>query len=141
MNESFSKRVLRFPYDIGSLLLRVTGGAMMLTHGYPKLQYLFSGEKISFPDPFYVTPPISLGLAVFAEFFCALLVMVGWKTRYATLPIILTMLVAILGLHLTDGLEKQELPLLYLSIFTCILIIGGGNYSIDQMLFDRKTAK
>ena len=113
----------------------------MLTHGYPKLEYLLSGENISFPDPFYLSPPISLALAVFAEFFCVILVMIGFKTRYAALPIILTMLVAILGIHLTDGMEKQELPLLYLSIFTCILIIGGGNYSVDQMLLDRKIAK
>ena len=137
MNESFTQRVPRFPSDIGSLLLRVTAGSMMLTHGFPKLQYLLSGEVISFPDPFYITPTLSLGLAVVAEFLCSILVIIGLKTRYATVPIILTMLVAIFSIHLTYYMDKQELPLLYLSMFTCILIIGGGNYSIDQVIYDR----
>ena len=127
--------------DWALLALRIFVGVGMLTHGFPKLQYLLSGDTITFPDPFFISPTLSLALAVFAEFFCAILVIIGLRTRFATLPIIITMIVAILAVHITDGLEKQELPLLYLSIFTCILIIGGGSYSVDQMLFNRNKSR
>jgi putative oxidoreductase len=76
------------------LILRLSAGGFMLTHGYPKLTRLFDGGEIKFGDPIGIGPAASLVLAVFAEFLCAILVGLGLFTRLSSIPLIITMLVA-----------------------------------------------
>jgi putative oxidoreductase len=114
------------------LLLRLTFGlSMIIGHGWPKLLKFFGEEPIKFYDFMGLGPEISLGLAVFAEAVCALLIAIGLFTRLATIPLIVTMLVAILGAHWGDPFGKYEKALLYLIPYICILIAGPGWYSID----------
>ena len=122
--------------DLGKLILRVIGGGFMLTHGIPKLMKLLSGN-LSFGDPIGVGPEISLGLTVFAEFICALMILVGFKSKWATIPLMITMLVAAFIVHGTDPFGKKELALLYFAIYTGIFFLGSGKYSIDNLLNKR----
>ena len=45
--------------DWGLLILRLVGGSFMLTHGYPKLMKVISGD-FGFADPFGLGPTVSL---------------------------------------------------------------------------------
>ncbi|MCE7055096.1 DoxX family protein [Algoriphagus sp. AGSA1] len=119
--------------DLGILLMRVGAGGMILTHGYPKLMRFFGDEPIKFMDFLGLGATVSLALAVFAEFVCAILVIIGFKTRLATVPLIVTMLTAAFVAHASDPFGRKELPLLYCVIFVAILIFGGGKFSIDGM--------
>ena len=119
--------------DIGLLILRAGAGSMMLTHGFPKLMRFFSDEPIKFMDFLGLGPVVSLSLAVSAEFLCAILIIIGFKTRLATIPIMITMLTAALIAHAADPFGRKELPLLYFIVFLCILIFGAGKYSLDGM--------
>ncbi len=119
--------------DLGKLLLRVVPAGLMLTgHGWPKLVG-FSERMDSFPDPIGLGPGLSLGLIVFAEVVCALLVMFGLWTRLSTIPLIIGMAVITFVTHGDDILGKGESGLVYLAIFTVILLIGGGRYSLDRL--------
>ncbi len=118
--------------DIGLLLLRVTGAGLLLTHGIPKLSKLFAEGPIQFGDPIGIGAGPSLFLATFAEFLCAVLVLIGLKTRWATIPVIITMAVAALIVHATDPFGAKEKALLFLGIFICIFLLGPGKYSIDR---------
>ena len=124
--------------DIGLLILRIGAGSMMLTHGYPKLMRLFGDEPIEFMDFLGIGPVISLSLAVFAEFLCSILIIIGFKTRLAAIPLMITMLTAALVAHAADPFGRKELPLLYFIVFLCMLIFGPGKFSIDG-LSDRKS--
>ena len=104
---------------------------MLLTHGIPKIQSLFGPEEIEFPDPFGLGPGISLALAVFAEVICSVLVILGFKTKLAVIPIIITMLVAAFYAHWADPFGYKELSLLYCAVFLSLLFTGAGQYSID----------
>ncbi|PZX52704.1 DoxX family protein [Algoriphagus chordae] len=117
--------------DIGLLIMRLGAGSMILTHGVPKLMRFFGDEPIKFMDFLGLGPVVSLSLAVFAEFVCALLIMIGFKTRFATIPLMITMLTAALVAHSADPFSRKELPLLYFIVFLCILIFGAGKFSID----------
>lgn len=119
--------------DIALLILRVVIGVLMLVHGLPKMLTLFSGEPIQFPA-LIGTPALSLGLAVFAEVLCSLLIIFGLGTRLATIPLIITMLVAVLLIHGADPFAKQEMGILYLVSYVVLLITGSGKYSIDRLL-------
>ncbi|HUH33266.1 MAG TPA: DoxX family protein [Daejeonella sp.] len=119
--------------DIALLILRIVIGVLMLVHGFPKMLTLFSGEPVQFPA-LLGTPEFSLGMAVFAEVVCSLLIIFGIATRLATIPLIVTMLVAVLLVHGADPFTKQEMGLHYLLSYIVLLITGSGKYSIDQLL-------
>lgn len=119
------------------LFLRIAAGILLLTHGLPKVQRLFSGEEIRFADPYGLGMTTSLALAAFAEFVCTILVMLGFAARLATIPIIITMATAVIFAHADDPFGVKEKPLLFLVIYAFILIIGPGRYSLDRNLGKR----
>jgi putative oxidoreductase len=115
------------------LVLRASFGLLMLTHGWPKLMS-FIDSPSSFPDPLQIGPALSNGLAVFAEFFCAILIVVGLGTRWAAFPLMVAMAVAAFVIHGKDPFGDRELAILYLSAFTTIMILGSGSYSLDKAI-------
>src|SRR5688572_14055675 len=119
------------------LLLRFTVGAFMLVHGIDKINKLFGDDPIKFSDPIGIGLTASLTLTVFAEVFCSLLLIFGIATRLASIPLLITMLVAILIVHVNDGFGKQELPLLYLTVYLTIIIAGAGKISIDNSIYKK----
>jgi putative oxidoreductase len=64
--------------------------------------------------------------------------MIGFKTRWATIPLMITMLVAAFYAHAADPFGEKELPLLFFTLFLSILISGGGRYSVDGGIGRRK---
>ena len=118
--------------DLGLLLVRLLSGGMMLTHGLPKFDRLFGEGPVKFADPFGLGPEISLVLVIFAEVACSIFVMIGFKTRWATIPLMTTMLVAAFCAHADDPFGDKELPLLFFTVFLSILISGPGRYSVNQ---------
>ena len=119
--------------DIALLLLRITfGAAMIYGHGWSKLMRVLGDEPIKFADPFGLGPEISLYLVIFAEVICAALLVVGLFTRFATIPLIITMLVAIFMVHFDDPFGKLEKPIMYIVVYVSLLLTGPGFYSLDQ---------
>jgi len=119
--------------DFILLLLRLVVAVMMLTHGIPKLRKLSSGN-IQFPPLFGLNAKSSLTLAVLAEVFCSLFLLVGLGTRLAAVPLIFTIVVAVFYIHLADPIGKKELGILYLSLYITLFFTGGGKYSLDHLL-------
>lgn len=105
----------------------------MLSHGIPKIGRLLGEGPVKFADPFGLGPEISLTMAIFAEVVCAILIMLGFKTRLATIPLMITMLVAAFYAHWDDPFGKKELPLLYFAVFLGVLVVGGGKFALDSL--------
>lgn len=133
MKKIFNKSLQRGNIDGALLLARVGIALMMLTHGIPKMIQLFSGEPIEFVSVFGLGPELSLALAVFAEVLCSILLLVGFATRLAVIPLIITMLVAVLYVHSADPFAMKEMGLQYLLVYVFLLISGAGKYSVDQL--------
>lgn len=130
LNESI-RETLR---PIGLLLVRVVAGATMIYgHGWGKFQKFISGDW-TFADPIGLGEGVSLGLAAGAEFGAALLVVLGLATRIAALPLVITMLVAVLIFHAGDPFGDKELPLIYATIFLSLFFTGPGRLSLDHVL-------
>jgi putative oxidoreductase len=119
-------------FNLALLLLRVGGAGMLLSHGVPKLQRLFGEGPIEFADPLGIGATPTLFLAVFAEFLCSVLVLIGFKTRWASVPIIITMFIAAFIQHAADPFGSKEKSLLFLLVFVAIALLGPGKYSIDK---------
>ena len=121
--------------DLGLLILRIAvGAAMIYGHGWGKLLKLTSGDPIKFADPFGLGPEISLVLVVIAEVLCSLLLIVGLFSRYATIPLIVTMLVAIFMVHIQDPFGRMEKAILFLAVYLSIFLMGPGAYSLDTIV-------
>ena len=117
--------------DLGLLILRLVSGGAMITHGFPKLQKVVN-NNLQFADPRGVGEGLSLYLATFAEFFCAILIILGLQTRLASIPLIINMAVIFFIVHAADPFGDKEMPLLYLGMFLTIFFTGPGKYSVDR---------
>jgi putative oxidoreductase len=118
-------------YHIGLLLLRLGFGGMMLTHGIPKLMNLVQGN-MEFGDPLGIGSTLSLILVVIGEAICPLLIIIGYRTRLATIPTIITMAVAAFVVHAGDPFGTKEKALMFLCAFIVIALTGAGKYSAER---------
>jgi putative oxidoreductase len=122
--------------NLGLLVLRVwLGLSMLLLHGWPKVEK-YAGLSEGFPDPLGVGPAMSLNLAIFAEVFCALLLVVGLAARLAALPLVVTMAVAFFVVHggVLTGEGNGEMAFIYLAGFVALFIAGPGRHSFDHLI-------
>jgi putative oxidoreductase len=112
------------------LLLRLTMGILMMAHGYDKLIHL-NEYKTTFLNFLGIGSTGSLLLVVFAEFFCALFIVIGLFTRIVVIPLIITMAVVVFQVNTLDFFGKAELGSLYLAGFLVLLMCGPGKVSVD----------
>ncbi len=118
--------------DLGLLVLRVVAGlGMALGHGIKKLP----------PPEGLVKGVTAMGMpgfmawgATFAEFGGGLLLVIGLFTRPSALLWVITMSVALFGVHLRDPFAKQELALLYGCVGLLFLLAGPGRFSVDRLI-------
>ncbi|RFS18100.1 DoxX family protein [Emticicia sp. C21] len=120
--------------SLAIFLLRLGFAGLLATHGYDKLQSFLAGDH-DFPDPLNVSPVVSHGLTVFAEFFCSLLLIMGLFTRLASAVLIICMLVIAFIVHGADPLGDKEQALLYFIGFLVIFLTGPGKYSLDARFY------
>lgn len=127
--------------DLGLLLLRVgAGGIMLLAHGMGKLTN-YAALSTQFPDPLGLGSTFTLIVAIFAEVFCAFLVIIGFSTRWAALPIIGTMVAAGVLQHARDPWHAKELAFINLIVFSAIALMGPGSFSLDGMIRMRRSSR
>ena len=132
------KKLLSVRYSAGAFntalfLLRLISGVLMINHGYSKLVN-FSEYQGKFMNFMGLGTTVSLSLTVFAEFFCAIFVVLGLFTRLACIPLIIAMAVALFKAHNSEIFGDGEMAVLYLGAYLTIMLVGPGRISIDGMI-------
>lgn len=120
--------------DIAALLLRLIFGGLFVYYGYTKLMS-FNQILPIFKDVIGIGSRTSLVLVIFAEFFCGMLVMVGFLTRITVIPIFITMAVAFFIAHANDPFQMKNLSFVYLLLSVVVFVLGSGKFSIDKLIF------
>jgi putative oxidoreductase len=120
-------------FNVGMLLLRAGMGGLLVPHGYDKLTH-FSEYSKQFINFMGLGAEVSLGLVIFAELFCAALIVFGLFTRLAAIPPMVVMLVAVFKAHKGEVFGEGEHAMLYFFGFLAIAIIGPGRLSVDGMI-------
>lgn len=96
-------------------------------------------ESINIP-----APTLNAALATGAESLGVVLLFLGLGTRIISIPLIVTMIVAIITVHSGNGFEAGnngfEIPLYYLIMLITLVVFGGGKLSLDY-IFREKTEK
>ena len=138
-------------HSIGLLILRLGMGGYMLTHGWSKLRMMLGGDFDMIGDPIGLGSTVTLVLLVLAEFFCALLVVVGLATRVAGVPVVVAMAVAAFVAHggdpwtmeeaarryfagEADAWSSRQPALMFLIPFLALIFTGAGRFSIDGLI-------
>lgn len=122
--------------------LRLCLGIAFVGHGAQKVLGSFGGPGFakftSFPAPFSFMKPagVWMGVAAFAELVGGVSIVLGLFTRIGALLIILVMLTAIFGVLWPKFFapEGMELALAFLGMALALLILGGGQLSIDRLM-------
>lgn len=119
-------------FNAAMLLLRIIVGMLIMKHGYDKLIH-FSEYSSKFMNFMGIGQTASLALAVFAEFFCGLFLIIGLFTRLASVPLLITMCVVVFKIADIDVFGKAESATLFGAAFLTILLLGPGKISVDGM--------
>jgi len=120
--------------DLALLLLRLSLGlTMVILHGWAKLTG-FSALAPKFLPLFGLPSNVCLGLTVFAEVGCSVLLIFGLLTRFAALSLAITMAVAFFVVHggQFTGEKSGEMAFLYLAGYVTLLFAGAGKFSADR---------
>lgn len=123
--------------DTGLLILRLGLGLLMMVHGWSKL-IGFNEKAADFYDFLGLGGEISLGLTVFAEFFCSLLLVVGLGTQLVLIPLTILAMVIVFDVKGGDSLSEKELGLMYLIGYVSLLLTGPGRFSLDYSIWRKK---
>ena len=122
--------------SLGFLLLRLSIGIMLIHHGYEKLDSIENFAD-AFVRPLHIPFPITMSyLAAFSEIGGSWLVIMGLGTRLGALAIMGTVTFGIYHAIATAGFNIYllELLVLYWGGTACVVLNGGGNFSLDHLI-------
>lgn len=140
---SFVQRVLATDNSLATLALRIPTGIIFAAHGAQKLFGLFGGYGLEgtgqWMDSIGLAPGHLMALlAGSAEFFGGLALILGLLLRPAALVLAVTMLVALVKVHLANGLfmanNGYEYALTLLAVSMSLVLSGAGGASLDRAL-------
>lgn len=138
-------KVLKSSAGLEALVLRAPVGLVLAAHGGQKLFGWFGGYGLDATGQWMASQGFTPGyvmalLAGCAEFFGGLALMIGFLTRPAALVTAFTMLMA-MTVHVGNGLflanNGYEFALSLLAITSSLMLMGGGQYSVDQLITSR----
>ncbi|SRR5690554_3836905 len=128
---------------IGLFILRLFAGLRIV---YGVVDNVVSSEKMEEFAVFlahfhFPVPHISAVVSVYVQLVCGILILVGYKTRWASVLLSLNFLVAIFMVHIPNGdsIEATTPALALLAIALCLIFTGSGRYSVDYLLKEKKS--
>lgn len=137
------QRLVSTQAGYGLTLLRVIAGLTFAAHGSQKLFGWFGGYGLAGVGQWMESIGLAPGylmalLAGSAEFFGGLALILGLLVRPAAAVLAVTMLVAIVTVHLANGFfmsnNGYEFALALMAISLAVLIEGAGKLSLDKRI-------
>ena len=109
---------------------------MLIHHGYEKLANIENFAD-AFVRPLHLPFPITASYAAaFSEIIGSWLLITGLATRFGALAILGTVTIAIYHALMTAGFNIYllELLVLYFGSASCIVLNGGGLFTVDHLI-------
>ena len=122
--------------SFGFLILRLCVGVFLIHHGYEKLDNIENFAE-AFVKPLHLPFPIFLSyVAALSEIVGSWMLIMGFGTRIGALAIFGTISIAIYHAIITSGFNIYLLELLglYWGGSICLILNGGGNFTLDYLI-------
>ena len=120
------------------LILRVVLGALFIAHGFQKISHGMPDFARTVAHLGFPMPALFAWAAALSEFLGGICVLVGLFTRYAALAIAIVMTVAVVKVHLHEGLVGgYEFPLALFAVAVAVVLLGAGPASVDHTVLHR----
>ncbi len=121
-------------FHLAMLIFRVLVSVqLMTTHGLKKLG-IGVGQAEIVPNPLGLPEQLNTLFATSANLFFPVLVIFGFLTRLASLPVLAVTMTGYFVLHWNDPLPEKDMPFMYSLAFLLILVLGPGKYSMDYLI-------
>lgn len=128
--------------DLGLALIRVVTGIVFLMHGWTKVfVWGFEGTSAGFAQMGIPLAGVMGPFVGLLELLGGLALVAGLATRWISIPLAFTMVVAILQVHLAAGFfnpDGVEFPLTLLAGLAGLALAGGGAFAVDNVLAARR---
>ena len=140
---SFIQKITNTTSGLASTILRIPVGIILMAHGAQKLFGAFGGYGLEGTGQWMASIGLEPGylmalLAGSAEFFGGLALVIGLLVRPASAVIAFTMLMAIVTVHISNGLfmanNGYEYALTLLIVSVSLVFSGAGSFSIDKAI-------
>ena len=143
MNQQHVHKIFNSEAGLAAFFLRIPVGIILAAHGAQKLFGWFGGYGLEGTGQWMASIGLEPGylmalMAGSAEFFGGIALVVGLLARPAALVSAVTMVVAIVTVHLDNGLfmsnNGYEFALTLLAAAVALTIQGAGSYSADKVI-------
>lgn len=146
MKDLISRLFLRFSgytySNMARLFMRLFVGLMFMQFGIRQINQ-FAETAQTFPAVLGMSSETCLVLMIIVEILCSALIMVGLCTRLATIPPIVSMILAerylVHDVMHTDTtmlnyMDVGYVPILFIGIYLFLLLAGPGKISLDYLI-------
>lgn len=109
---------------------------LMMAHGLKKVG-VGVAQAETVPNPLHLPAQLNDLFATSANLFFPVLVIIGFFTRLAVIPVLAVTLTGYFVVHWNDSLLEKDTPFMYSVSFLLIVVLGPGKYSLDHFLNKR----
>ena len=147
LTQSLTRLYLRFSgfsyTNMARLFMRLFVGVMFIQFGISQLVH-YNELCSTFPSMLGLSHQACLNIMIVIELVCSTLIMIGFLTRFPTIPAVLAMAAA--AFYIANDLlpetaswgitanQPAYIPIMFIGIFLFILLAGPGKISIDYFL-------
>ena len=142
-------------FSWSSFILRLITGIGFIVHGWAKLSRSVGSFEKLLSQLNVPLPGLMSNVVPYIELLGGIAILVGFLIRIVSIPLIVSMLVAMFTIHIhygfssikTIGLNADgpvfgppgyEINLLYIAILISFIITGAGKLSVDEIFARRK---
>lgn len=120
----------------GLVIVRVLTGGIIISFGFE----MFTVENMEgyaqwLADLKVPAPELMAYIGKVAELVCGIMLLLGLFTRLASIPLMITMVV--INFVMAEG-HLRAGPFYLLLLFAAFLFVGGGKFSLDEVIRKRK---
>jgi uncharacterized membrane protein YphA (DoxX/SURF4 family) len=120
-------------------LIRIIVGILMIYHGWEVFKKdTMDGYAKWLTDLHFPMPALFAYLGKGAEFVGGIMLTLGFLTRLAIIPVVITMGVICFGMGQGRVWADEQHPFLFILLCLVFFFFGPGRFSVDKVIFKNK---
>lgn len=121
------------------VIVRIIVGMLIAAYGLETFEAEKMKSNVAWLTDIHFPAPVFMAyLGKITELAGGILLAIGLFTRLVSIPLIIDMAVVIIFMGNGKIFGDAQLPFLFLLFFLNFIICGGGKWSLDNLLFNRK---